>query len=89
MADTVYEYPNEEPIRGNISFTRFWRGGEDWIQITLISEDTTNDEVHTYASMPFSKFAEAFKACAESVQETKTAWWHDIQDTSKGEDKVE
>lgn len=78
MADTVYEYPNDEAERGYLGFTRFWKQGEDWIQITLISEDPENENVHTYASMPFKKFVEAFQAIGENVSETSKAWWHNL-----------
>lgn len=78
MADTVYEYPNDEAERGYLGFTRFWKQGENWIQITLISEDMRNENVHTYASMPYSKFKEAVEAIVSNVNDTEKAWWHDI-----------
>jgi len=83
MADTVYEYPNEESQRGYLGFTRFWNQGENWVQITLVSEDVRNENVHTYASMPYSKFKEAFLAVAENVKDTKGAWWHDLTNADK------
>jgi hypothetical protein len=83
MADTVYNYPEEQDgDRGEISFTRFFRKGEDWIQITIVSEDVSDICEHTYASMPYRLFAEAFKACAVSVNDTKGAWWHDLTSVS-------
>lgn len=83
MADTVYNYPEDQAgDRGEISFTRFWRKGEDWIQITIVSEDERDPIAHTYASMPYKLFAEAFKACALSVNDTKGAWWHDLANPS-------
>ena len=80
MADTVYGYPEEQHgFRGEISFTRFWRDGEDWVQITLVSEDPNDAYVHTFASMPFKNFAEAFQATADNVSETSKAWWHSLK----------
>ena len=79
MADTVFEYPDDKPVRGYISFTRFWKKGEDWVQITLISEDIHSLEIHTYASLPFKKFQEAFVATAKNIEETKDAWWHKVK----------
>ena len=83
MADTVYEYPNNNPTRGYIGFTRFWKKGEDWIQITLISEDVRNENVHTYACMPFKEFAKASRAINKSVKKTEKAWWHGLSNHSK------
>ena len=88
MADTVYEYPNDEANRGYLGFTRFWKNGEDWIQITLISEDVNDANTHTYACMPFKKFAEAFQAVADNVSDTSKAWWHDLS-VHKEESKTE
>lgn len=67
MADTVYEYPNQQPERGYIAFTRFWKKGEHWVQITLVSEDMRNENVHTYASLPYTEFVKAAKAVKKSV----------------------
>lgn len=76
MSDIVYEYPDTNPVRGNISFTRFWREGEDWVQVTLINADELAPEVHTFASLPFREFEKGYLALKKSVEETKEAWWH-------------
>lgn len=78
MSDTVFEYPSDDPVRGQVSFTRFWKGGEDWVQITLIHQGEDYPLVHTFASLPFKKFEEGYLALRKSVADTGDAWWHII-----------
>jgi hypothetical protein len=69
MANTVYEYPGAGANRGYIGFTRFWKKGEFWIQITLVSENMRNENVHTYASIPYKEFVKASKAVNKDLKQ--------------------
>ena len=62
MSDTVYE-------KGGISFTRYWQGKEDGVQITFGG---------IYHQMSYREFRKAVNALAKSVRETKNAWWHGL-----------
>ena len=59
MSDTVFEYPDYNSRRGYIGFTRFWKKSEDWIQVTLVNQDETRPEMHTWASLPFARVRES------------------------------
>ena len=62
MSDTVYE-------KNGISFTRFWMGSHDGIQISIGTD---------YAQLSIGEFRKAVKAIEDSVEKTKDAWWHHI-----------
>ena len=77
MADTVYESPT-------ISFTRFWRDGEDWVQITIIPVEM---DFHAYQVLSFKEFEKAYLALKANVEETKEAWWHELSKAKQAEVK--
>lgn len=60
MAETVYD-------NGEISFTRFWMGECDGVQISYPGG---------YTQMSIAEFREAYKAVEEDVNKTKGAFWH-------------
>mgnify|MGYP001570765743 CR=1 FL=1 len=64
MADTIYETNHDGT---HVSFTRFWRDAEDWVQITMGA---------TYGVMPVAEFLRAVEAIKQNVADTKDAWWH-------------
>ena len=69
LGDTVYQTAHDEK---HVSFTRFWRDTEDWVQITI-----TGTNIHSvYGVMPVAEFLRATEAIKQNVEETKDAWWH-------------
>ena len=86
MADTVYEefhgggYSTHRGellanIQVKIAFTRFWKGKEDGVQITVRD---------AYVMMPISEFRKAVQAIEKNVEETKDAWWHKLGKNGRG-----
>jgi hypothetical protein len=65
MTDMVFE-------KGNLHVGRFWRHG-DCIQIT-ITGDTG------FEQLTITQFREMAKAVEMNVENTKGAWWHDIEE---------
>ena len=67
MSNTVYE-------KNGISFTRYWAGNDDAIQITIEGK---------YSSLSLEDLHEAVKAVEQSVEETKNAWWHKLKEAKQ------
>jgi len=79
MSDTIYEEfrpggfttAKGELLECQVKvvFTRFWKGEEDGVQITIRDN---------WVTMSISEFREVVKAIEKNVEETKDAWWHDL-----------
>jgi len=79
MSDMIYQafHPGGFPTHQGeslecqvkLTFSRFWKGEEDHVQITVRDN---------WVTMSISEFREIVKAIEKNVEETKDAWWHDL-----------
>lgn len=71
-ANTVYE-------KGEVSFTRYWAGDQDGIQITFRGQAHQQG----YVQMTFKDFQDAYFQALGDVEATSDAWWHSWDNEKK------